>query len=138
MAVTPGPRVISIWQPYVWAMTAGHKKIENRKKSTPYRGVVYLHAGKSYSRDAHDWMTEEMNLRVPEELPRGAIIAVATLKDVIDDDPAGIYGRWFVPGKFGLIFTRPKLLKKPVPHKGQLGLYQASSSLRRQVERQLQ
>lgn len=41
MPTLPGPRVLSIQQPWAWAIAAGHKRVENRSWSTRYRGVVF-------------------------------------------------------------------------------------------------
>src|SRR4051794_18968482 len=40
----PAPRVLSLKQPWAWAVSAGKKKVENRSWNTPYRGTVYIHA----------------------------------------------------------------------------------------------
>jgi ASCH domain len=46
MAVTPGPRVLSMKQPWAWAIVSGLKHVENRSWKTPYRGTVYIHASR--------------------------------------------------------------------------------------------
>lgn len=47
-----GPRVLSLKQPWAWAVATGRKKVENRSWSTPYRGTVYIHASKKLDRAA--------------------------------------------------------------------------------------
>jgi hypothetical protein len=41
MAVTPGPRVLSVKQPWAWAIVSGLKYVENRSWKTPSRHNLY-------------------------------------------------------------------------------------------------
>jgi hypothetical protein len=136
MSIAPGPRVLSIRQPWVWAILSGKKRVENRTWTTDYRGEVYLHASKAVARGGIAWLTEEMGLRAPSSLPLGAIAGTCVLKDVITRDRERRYGRWF-EGPYGLVLGCPRTLPRPIPYLGRLGLFTAPPSLVRKVGRQL-
>ncbi len=40
-------KAISLWQPWASAIVLGHKRVETRSWSTPYRGPLLIHAAKS-------------------------------------------------------------------------------------------
>jgi hypothetical protein len=136
MAIAPGPRVLSIRQPWAWAIASGRKKVENRSWSTPYRGTVYIHA--SSNRDAHgaQWIQRQCGLTVPDELTRCAVIAVAELTDVVTLNRGRRFGKWF-EGPYGFVLTNVRRLRRPVPTLGRLGLFRPSPALKRNVEKQI-
>ena len=92
MAIAPGPRILSIRQPWAWAIATGRKKVENRVWNTSYRGPVYIHASSNRAPGADQWIRRQFRLRVPEELPRGAVVAVAELADVVTRKSAKRFG----------------------------------------------
>lgn len=48
-------KVITVKQPWAWAIATGAKHIENRSRGTSYRGPLAIHAGKGWSqRGAQD------------------------------------------------------------------------------------
>lgn len=135
MPLAPGPRVLSIRPPFAWAIASGRKKVENRSWQTPYRGVVYIHSSGSRDRAGAEWIATTFRLKVPADIPRGAVVAVAELTDVVTRTNAGRFGRWFT-GPYGLVLSNVRPLKRPVRTLGRLGLYRPSAALRRSVERQ--
>lgn len=136
MPTAPGPRVLSVRQPFAWAIATGRKKVENRKWTTAYRGVVYIHASRSLSGAGAEWLEDTFRLKMPPGEPRGAIVAVAELVDVVTKKRAKRFGRWFF-GPYGLVFANVRVLRKPVKTLGRLGLYRPSPSLKRSVENQI-
>lgn len=74
-------RTISLWQPWAQLVADQRKLIETRSWSTPYRGRLAIHAAKRADRLCrvmakyfkYDW----------DELPKGAVIAVCDLVDVL-------------------------------------------------------
>ena len=91
-------RVITVWQPYAWAIVAGVKTTEDRTWATTYRGLLYIHAG------------QEIDLNAPAEMrpPGGRLIAGAILGDVI---LARVEGD---PGAWRWILTDPVALAEPL------------------------
>lgn len=136
MPIAAGPRILSVRQPLAWAIMAGKKKIENRNWSTAYRGLVLIHAAKTFSKRDVQEMRDDFGFRVPDDLPRGAIIGACTLKDVIAKDREHLYSPWFI-GPYGFVLSRPRRLPRPIPLVGRLGLWQAPPDVMRKVRRQI-
>src|SRR5687768_5495626 len=109
MALTPGPRVLSIRQPWAWAIATGRKRVENRSWNTPYQGTVYIHASSQTEKFQNAWLYKTFRLRVPDDLPNSAIVAVAELKDVVTGSRGKPFGRWF-EGKYGFVLSNVKVL----------------------------
>lgn len=68
---------LTVCQPYASLISSGLKKCENRTWHTSYRGLLYIHAGKSRA-----YLTEEP----PATMPFGAVIAIANLVDCLPHD----------------------------------------------------
>ncbi|MDP2318230.1 MAG: ASCH domain-containing protein [Acidobacteriota bacterium] len=128
--------MISVKQPFAWAIASGRKKIENRTWQTPYRGVVYIHASGAFDRKGADWLAKNFRIKMPADEPRGAIVAVAELTDVVTRRGAKRFGRWFT-GPYGFVLSDVRILRSPVKTLGKLGLFRPSPSLKRSVEKQL-
>lgn len=71
-------KALTIAQPYASMIARGVKRVENREWSTPYRGMLYIHAGKSLA-----WLNHKTP---PDGMPFGAIVAIATLVDCLHVD----------------------------------------------------
>lgn len=134
--VAPGPRVLSLKQPWAWAVATGRKRVENRDWSTAYRGTVYIHASMKLDRAAVDWLHRELRLKAPDNFVHGAVVAVATIEAVVTKERAARFGKWFF-GKYGFVLSDVQALRQPVSTTGRLGLARASSLLQRRVERAL-
>jgi hypothetical protein len=46
----PGARMLTLYQPWATLVARGHKLVETRGWSTSYRGLLLIHAGRSWSR----------------------------------------------------------------------------------------
>jgi hypothetical protein len=55
----------------------------------------------------------------PDKLVTGAVIGVVDLVDCIQNSKSG----WAEAGKWHLILRNPRRLKKPIPMKGRLGIF---------------
>ena len=92
---------LSLTQPFATLVAIGQKRIETRSWKAPYRGYVAIHAAKGFPRDAILLCRDEpfrtvlkTVIKTPNDLPRGAIVAVAILDDVMP-----IVGRPLPSGK---------------------------------------
>ena len=94
-------KVLTVRQPWASRIIAGKKKSEFRGRPTRYRGSVAIHAGLQAERGETD------------EMPRGAIIGVVEI----------VGCRELEPGRFAWKLANPRALKKPIPARGQLGLW---------------
>ena len=134
-----GVRVLSIQQPWAWAIVEGYKRVENRTWTTKHRGAVLIHAGANV-RGPEDFesLRRKHHLRAPSrsEIDRGCIVGVAELIDVVTRKNAKRFGRWF-GGPYGLVLRNATALRKPVKVKSQLGLYRPTPALLARVNAQL-
>ncbi len=92
-------KAISLWQPWASAIALGLKRFETRGWSTNYRGPIAIHAAKKVSREQEDIFKLLMcrgDFGVPmgaaclfsfSMLPKGAIVAVADLREVLSTTP---------------------------------------------------
>lgn len=112
-------RALTILEPWAWAIAAGFKPVENRRKSTSYRGPVAIHTSKSnrecgsidvndFLCDAHPAIESALNdprigfvadagddadavdVAGPALLRFGEIIGTAIIVDCIDLDEFGM------------------------------------------------
>lgn len=90
------------------------KDVENRVWSTDYRGRVAIHAGSKIDRG----ICQELGLD-PAHLVIGAILGTVDLVDVVRNSSS----RWATSGHYHWILRNPQVLSRPLPRRGQLGLY---------------
>jgi hypothetical protein len=131
-------KVLTLWQPWATLVACGAKTIETRSWPTAYRGPLAIHAGK-----LRDPQSLGLCLRQPflshlihagikhtNELPFGAVVAVAELSDCYRFDPRNIPAQGederafgdFAPGRFGWRLVNVRRLSQPVGCRGQQGL----------------
>lgn len=132
-------KALSIRQPWLDAILAGEKRIENRVawRGSKQRGPILLHAAKGMTRleynEAIAFMMEreiKWRPRLPEALERGAIMGRAVVSDVIYNgglDATGAqhplaYDRWYMGG-FALVLSDVERFDKPIPFRGMLGFF---------------
>ena len=151
-------KAISLWQPWASAIAVGLKSIETRSWPAPKSVIgcqLAIHAAKRNSvdvrmawRDTVFFSAEfysvfaKAGYREFDDLPRGAIVAIATLAAVIStNDNPEIRGReafhlgvpcplntdeaWgnFAPDRFAWFLANIVPLKTPVPCVGRQGLF---------------
>ena len=137
---------LTIWQPWAWAIAAGHKRVENRtwvpaRQQLKPGDYLAIHAGKQSDLPAIAAIEEEMGLKVPEHLDYGAVLAVARYRgflrvDVprcgnsgqartIDTDSCSLppaerlgFDDGWLTGPIGFILTPVVRLLEPVPVRG--------------------
>jgi len=135
-------KALSIQQPWAYLITRLTKDIENRDWTTPYRGTIAIHAGKTPDLTFFpDGKTLDMIYAVQvcggkiasvlperiEQYDRGGIVGYATLKDVVTQSDS----RWF-RGRYGFVLSQ----RHPVdliPVRGQLLLFDLPERIAEQV-----
>ncbi|MEK7730183.1 MAG: hypothetical protein AAB354_17375 [candidate division KSB1 bacterium] len=140
-------KALSIRQPWAWAVAHAGKDVENRNWHMRYHGSLAIHAAKSMTRARSEaflrfWnegLEEEHKRRlapliVPrsEELPRGAIIAVAEAIDCVHKSDS----RWFA-GPHGLLLRDVRVLVQPIPCRGALGFFELPAEIAELIAAQL-
>jgi ASCH domain len=114
-----GQPVLTIRQPWASAIFVAGKDVENRSWRSDHRGRLWVHAGLHRSREAPDRWAKRHGLWVPEEpLSRGVILGSVELVDIVRDADSP----WALGGQFHWLLRRPRLLVRPVPWNGVLGL----------------
>jgi hypothetical protein len=102
---------LSIRQPWAWLIVNGHKDIENRVWTTPYRGRFLVHAGKTFSRAYYDEQASALAKAglMPAGFPTfehmasqtGGIVGEATLVDCVGDSDSP----WHLKDHFGFVLA---------------------------------
>lgn len=114
-------RVLSILQPWAWLIANGHKDIENRSWTTPYRGPFLIHAGKRWGREQREDLSfvraRFPHIEVPLSFELGGIVGQATIVGCTDDSESP----WFF-GPYGFEIADASPLPF-VPLRGQLGWF---------------
>lgn len=134
-------KALSVRQPWAQLIISGMKGVENRSWKTPYRGRLYIHAGKSFDWSALEWLKENnmqdeydlvieyFGVEVQQKKPvitknknkLGAMIGYAQLFDCVENHES----KWSMPGvKYQWLFKTygvGALIPTPMP--GQLGLF---------------
>ena len=132
-------RLLSVRQPWAWALIHGGKDVENRSWSTNYRGLLAIHAGlQPHDTLKHDNWKEFEKQFVGRDVfkdfdiekePRGAIIGVIELYDCQPGHLVDSVWRDDEPGWFAWKVRQPVELPEPISCKGQLGLGRIPSPL---------
>jgi len=140
-------RALTIRQPWAGAFFADSnaKDIENRAQATSYRGPVLIHAGQTLASEPTAFSTVERLIgRVPAiGAPRsgaqwalGAVIGVA---DLVSIHPVEECRRscspWALTARAHLRFENARLLARPLPTPGKLGLWTPDTDLVAEVKR---
>jgi hypothetical protein len=106
-------RALSIRQPWAYAILNLGKDVENRPMRTHRRGRIWIQASLTVERD------EALKLGLdPNELPTGAIVGSVEIVDCV----RGGKSKWAIRGQWHWILKNPRVLVKPIPFKGALGL----------------
>lgn len=129
-------KALSVRAPWWWAILHG-KPVENRDWYTNFRGTVWLHASKHWSRreieeDLEDiaFMAEKDGLVLPKVNldymldSGGCIVGSVEIVGCVTEHPSA-----FFVGKFGFVLRNPAALAKPVPVKGALGFFDVPDNL---------
>ena len=153
-------KALSLTQPWATLVAIGAKHVETRSWSVSYRGPIAIHASKGFPREAieccfvspFNTALKAGGINVPNDLPRGAIVAVATLRGcypttnfsasntsdghlrISENELAfGDYS----PGRYGWAFVNIRKLAEPIQCRGALGLWDVPFDVIAQVIQQL-
>lgn len=152
-------RILTVRQPWAWAIIHGGKTVENRVRNIAgdYRGPVLIHAAKNTGTwNECEAALQAIHLIAGEDAraeflrsPRGAIIGVVDLVDVhlgsqrpghCWHDDRGMQKRCSVWGEdeaFHLVLANPRALTEPIPYQGALGLRRVDAETILAVTRQI-
>lgn len=111
---------LSIQQPYAWLIVNGYKDIENRDWATSVRGIVGIHAGKTFDREGYQYVRAVFpDIPLPNigDFEMGGIVGRAELVDCVRDHVSP----WF-SGTYGFVFRNAEPLPL-MPCRGMLGFF---------------
>ena len=127
----------------VWAYSVAHldKRIENRTWEPPdsIRGQrIAIHAGLRNDRAGRETVAvlRALGHVVPDDLPRGCVVAVAKIAGWRHSPRLEVDGEWWI-GPVGWELDDVVALASPVPCKGLLGLWELPESVERAVREAL-
>lgn len=155
-------RGLTLTQSWATLIAIGENTIETRSWGTAYRGELVIQSAKGFPRDARELCAASPYREVlagagyfdADNLPRGEIIAVADLVDVMrftrssqkevraraergEFPPHEADFGDFSSGRYGWVLKSVVRLPKPIPYKGMLGLWHLPSAVERRVRQQL-
>jgi len=128
--------VLTIKQPWAYAILHLGKDVENRGFRTHYRGPLLIHSAARPERNPREMLAECMN-RPPSEqslrnLPHGCIVGVVHLSDCIRDSKS----KWAKQGAWHWVLKSARSIK-PIECTGRLGLWTPSASVMKKLPRWL-
>lgn len=133
-------KALSMTEPWGTLVALGAKQMETRSWLTAYRGPVAIHCARRLPEDLETVCkqpffrealpTSARNERLPldQRFPRGKVIAVALLDEVLPtacvqpDEQERAFGN-YAPGRYAWIFSTIYQLRTPQPVRGTLGLW---------------
>lgn len=134
-------KVLTIRQPWAWAVARGFKDIENRSRATSHRGPLAIHSSARWDEPEEVWLRHivrvarsqghELPATLEDDMPyagSGLVLAVVDVVDVCTvsrDDSLEMCdcGPWAQSGETHWRLTNARLLREPIPAKGRLGLW---------------
>ena len=124
---TDDARVLTVRQPWAWAIIHGGKDVENRSWPTKHRGPLLIHAGSAFERNGYDevqWLARQPS-PAPSDFVHGAIIGVVNLVECLRDAPSP----WAVEGQWHWSLHDPRPITPSYPCTGRLGLWRPPPGL---------
>ncbi len=133
-------KAITLWQP--WASLAAHgvKRCETRGWATKHRGPLAIHAALRPVTLAEikirrmDQALAQINVTRLDQLPLGVVVGIVNLVDVVRTEELTAVPRFesslefclgkFGPGRFAWKLETLMVFPKPIPLKGQQGLFE--------------
>jgi activating signal cointegrator 1 len=159
-------RGLSLTQPWATLVAIGAKKIETRSWSTPYRGLVAIHASKTFPGWAKELCWEARFLKrlhqnkagngdvlnVINDLPLQKIVAVARIENCLptttgslislhDQQPVKGSDEYafgdYSAGRYMWLLSNVIALPEPIECKGALSLWEMPLKIENQIRQQL-
>lgn len=112
-------KVITIQQPWAWAIVSGYKDIENRSWTTDYRGKLAIHAGISKKSLSFLEIVKNRTKVNNPKLKFGVIIGLVDLIDIVENHQS----IWAIEGQYHWILANPIEINSGEIIKGKLGLW---------------
>jgi activating signal cointegrator 1 len=143
-------KALSLMQPWATLVVIGAKRFETRSWQTTHRGLLLIHAARSWNATQQQLCTVEPFLSalrlaghdLPDDLPRGAVLGCVDLLECLRVDQAdqwlaandAAYEREksfgdYRPGRWAWRLANPRRFRTPVILGGKLGLFEVAAGL---------
>lgn len=145
-------KVLTLRQPWPYAIASGLKNVELRHQLFSHRGPLAIHSGKEIAdREAFKFVDARLAEAgkppmpdlgapgCPTELAMGAVIAVVNVTSGhFHSDCNGTCSPWAMPGYRGHhMLADTRVLRRPVPTCGKQGMWTADEDLAAEIRKQL-
>lgn len=122
-------KCIMLKQPWAHLVATGRKTIETRTWRTRHRGPLAIAASKSWDQAGYDLLNcSSIAMPRPREHVFGAVLATVVLREVVPYRQElvmeGLFPFTAGERRFGWVLEDIKMLERPVPVKGTLGLFE--------------
>lgn len=117
-------KVLTVRQPFAWAILQGIKRVENRTWQTHFRGPLFIHAGKAKAFAALLALPKGWTMPREEDLAYGAILGSVELTDCLPVEKMRRRDR-LTTGPYCWLLSSPILLPVPYPCAGQVRIWDA-------------
>jgi hypothetical protein len=119
-------RVLSVRQPWAWAIIHAGKDVENRPRRSHYRGPLLIHASAAKPDPGAVHALRELvaevhggSLTVPDTFATGELIGLVEMVDCVQ----GARSPWAERGSFHLKLASPQPVSSGTALTGQLGIW---------------
>lgn len=116
-------KVLTLKQPWAWAVFHAGKDIENRSWLTDSPEVLFIHSGKSFDTAGVDFL-KSLGINPPnissEDMRFGAIIGCVKLCSISKNSRS----KWAIANQYHWQIENPELFAQPIPARGRLGLWE--------------
>jgi hypothetical protein len=111
-------RMLTVKQPWAWAIIHAGKDVENRGRYCSYRGLLLIHAGQSVDPAGVEFLKRRGVELPPEALQGGRIVGSVQVTGCVGDSPS----RWAFRGSWHILLADPAPATQAVRARGQLSL----------------
>ena len=124
-------KCLSLPQPWASLTILGALRHDTRTWQTSHRGPLAIHAARKFPDAARDLCRREPirslllrhGIRGSADLPLGKVLGCVEMVGCVPAEQFGGDRDGGRPGPWAWVFLRPTRLAVPVPHRGQLGLF---------------
>ena len=120
-------KCLSICQPFANLILEGKKTIELRKWNTEFRGEFLVHAPRKILTDDCKRLKIKTNLITGAIIGKVELVSVKKYENELEinlDSKKHLASNYATENKYGFILEKPKQLKVPIPHNGQLNFFE--------------
>jgi hypothetical protein len=114
----PEVRMLTVRQPWAWALIHAGKDVENRSRYFSYRGTLLIHAGQSVDPAGVEFLRSAGIEPPAEALTGGHIVGRVEVTGCTGDSPSA----WAQPGAWHIQVSNPEPAARRVTARGNLSL----------------